>query len=400
MSKRPPEKISKRMVDALSAHGKPGVYWDRDLPGFGVRLYPTGRKTYVVQSRGPTGSRRVTVGQHGEISAEKARKAAAAIIDRIKAGENPAPERPELVAEPTVADLAERYLRTHVAVQCKASSMRLYRQLLRLHILPALGEMPVGSVERKHVAALHYALRDRPGTANPVLWVLSKMFSLADDWGLRPAGRNPCRTVRRYRTYHRERFLTKAEYRRIGRMLCEADAKGSPWPPAVAAIRLLMLTGCRSEEIATLRWDDVDRSAGELRLRDTKTGSRMVPLTPTALAVLNGIDRVVGNPWVFVGLKPASHVSSLANHWHRLRVRADLEDVRLHDLRHSYASRALALGESLSMIGKLLGHSNVETTARYAHLARDTEKVSAARVAGSIEANILPEELRSEEAAA
>ena len=398
MSKRPPEKISKRMVDALSAHGRPGVYWDRDLPGFGVRLYPTGRKTYVVQSRGPTGSRRVTVGQHGAISAEQARKAAAAIIDRIKAGEDPMPEVAE--PEPTVADLAEKYLRTHVAVQCKASSMRRYRQLLQHHILPALGEMPVGSVERKHVAALHYALRDRPGTANPVLWVLSKMFSLADDWGLRPGGANPCRTVRRYRIHYRERFLNREEYRRIGRVLCEADAKGSPWPPAVAAIRLLMLTGCRSNEIATLRWDDVDRTAGELRLRDTKTGARMVPLTPTALGVLDGIERIPGKPWVFVGQKPASHVSSLGRYWHRLRVRADLADVRLHDLRHSYASRALALGESLSMIGKLLGHSKVETTGRYAHLARDTEKVSAARVAGSIEANILPEVLRPEGAAA
>ena len=142
MSKRPAEKISKRMVDALSAHGRPGVYWDRDLPGFGVRLYPTGRTTYVVQSRGPTGSRRVTVGQHGAISAEQARKAAAAIIDRIKAGEDPIPEVAEPGREPTVADLAERYLRTHVAVQCKASSMRRYRQLPHHHILPALGEMP------------------------------------------------------------------------------------------------------------------------------------------------------------------------------------------------------------------------------------------------------------------
>ena len=167
---------------------------------------------------------------------------------------------------------------------------------------------------------------------------------------------------------------------------CCATDRGRP-------IRLLMLTGCRSKEIATLRWDDVNRSAGELPLRDTKTGSRMVPLTPTALAVLNGIDRVSGNPWVFVGQKPASHVSSLANHWHRLRVRADLEDVRLHDLRHSHASRALALGEGLSMIGKLLGHRKVKTTARYAHLARDTERVSAARVAGSIEANILGDAL-------
>ena len=388
------------MVDALSSHGKAGVYWDRDLPGFGVRLYGTGRKTYVVQTRGPAGSRRVTVGQHGKISAEQARNMAAAIIDRIKAGKEPMPETAASAPEPSVSDLAERFMRTHVAVECKASTSRLYRQRLNNHILPALGEMPVGSVEREHIAALHHALREIQPTANSVLWVLSKMFAVAEAWGLRATGSNPCRSVRKYKSRYRERFLSREEYRRIGRVLDEAQARGSAWPAAVAAIRLLMLTGCRSNEIATLRWDDVDRTVGELRLRDTKTGARMVPLTPTALELVDGIERIPGNPWVFVGRKSGSHVGDLSNHWHGLRVRADLSDVRLHDLRHSYASRALALGESLSMIGKLLGHRKVETTARYAHLARDTEKVSAARVAGSIETDILPEVVREEAAAA
>ena len=141
-----------------------------------------------------------------------------------------------------------------------------------------------------------------------------------------------------------------------------------------------------------MRWDDVDRTAGELRLRDAKTDARMVPLTPTALEVLADIPRVPGNPWVFVGQKPGTRLSSIDQHWQRLRVRAGLDDVRIHDLRHTYASRALALGESLTMIGKLLGHSKVGTTARYAHLARDTEKASAAKVAGSISADIMPED--------
>ena len=399
MSKSP-VKLSKRTVDALSADGKPGVYWDRDLRGFGVRLYPTGRKTYVVQCRGPEGSRRVTLGRHGKISAEQARKAAAAIIDRVKAGKAPMPEAAEPAPEPTVADLAERFTRTHVAVECSASTMVSYRQRLDNHILPALSTMPVGSVEREHIARLHHALRDKQCTANTVLWTLSKMFSLAEVWGLRPTGRNPCRHVRRYKSNYRERFLSREEYRRIGRVLDEAQAQGSAWPPAVAAIRMLALTGCRSQEIATLRWDDVDRSAGKLRLRDSKTGPRMVSLTPTVLEVLDGVERIEGNPWVFVGAKPGCHVSQLSNHWRPLRTRADLPDVRLHDLRHSYASRGLALGESLSMIGKLLGHRNLETTARYAHLARDTEKVSAARVASSIEANILPKSVREKSAAA
>ena len=154
--------------------------------------------------------------------------------------------------------------------------------------------------------------------------------------------------------------------------------------PAAAALRLLMLTGCRLNEILTLRWDDVDHTAGELRLRDGKTGARMVPLTPTAAAVLAGIARV--NPWVIAWDRPEGHLSYLSVYWYRVRERAELEDVRIHDLRHSYASRALALSESLTMIGRLLGHADIGSTARYAHLARDTEKISAARVGGSIEA--------------
>ncbi len=381
------------MVDGLSVHGKSAVYWDRDLPGFGVRVYRSGRKTYVVQSRGPKGSRRVTIGRHGEVTAQQARRQAAAIIGRIKAGKAPRPQSAEPVAEPTVADLAQRYLRTHVAVECKPASERSYRGSLA-HILPVLGDMPVGSVEREHVASLHLAMRDTPVAANKALSVLSKMFSLAEAWGLRAPRRNPCRSVRRYRTPRRERFLSREEYRRIGRVLKRAEADGSAWPSAVAAIRLVMLTGCRSREVATLRWDDVDVGAGKLRLRDSKSGPRMVALTPTAVQVLEGIPRLDGNPWVFSGRSQRSRVSNLANHWNRLRERADLTDVRLHDLRHSYASRALALGESLSMIGKLLGHSKVETTGRYAHLARDTEKVSAARIAGSIEEDILPDVVR------
>ena len=216
------------------------------------------------------------------------------------------------------------------------------------------------------------------------------MFQLAEAWGLAPLGANPCRFVPRYREGRRERFLTAAEYRRVGRELRALEAQGAGAARAAAALRLLMLTGCRLTEVLALRWDDVDRSAGELRLRDSKTGARMVPLTPTAARLLDGIARVPGNPWVFPGRRPGRHLVRLRPFWHRVRERAGLEDVRIHDLRHSFASRALAMGESLPMIGRLLGHADVGTTARYAHLARDTEKKSAARVGGSIEADIVP----------
>ena len=395
MPRRSTVTLTGRAVDALTASARDVIVWDRELAGFGVRVYPSGRKVYVVQSRAGGSPRRVTLGTHGEITATQARLRAAQVIDRIKRGEDPALPPPH-AGTTTVADLAERYMSAHVAQNCNAHTAGIYRGSLENHILPALGMMPLGMVERSHVQALHYRLRATPRAANRALMVLSKMFTLACAWGLVADGANPCRAVRKYRERKRERLLSRAEYRRLGSALAEAEAEaaagtdGAVSPYAIAALRLLMLTGCRLNEILTLRWDDVDRTAGEFRLRDGKTGTRMVPLTPTAETVLAGIPRVPHNPWVIVGKQPGTHLPSITQEWYRLRARAGLDDVRIHDLRHSYASRALAAGESLSMIGKLLGHADIQSTARYAHLARETERTSAARVGASIGADIAP----------
>ena len=254
----------------------------------------------------------------------------------------------------------------------------------------------VDEVEREDVAELHHRLRDTPYMANTVVGVLSKMYRLAEAWDLVPAGCNPCRSVRRYRERARERFLTPEELRRLGRALREAEADGSSWPPAVAAVRLLLLTGCRKGEILTLRWEDVDLGTGELRLADTKTGPRAVPISSAAVRLLAGLPRRPGDPWVIPGRRPGTHLRAVDGAWWIVRARAGLADVRLHDLRHSFASRALALGESLPMIGRLLGHTQVETTARYAHLARDSVREAAARVAESIAADVLPEDSGSD----
>lgn len=386
MPKRSELKLTKRAVDALEVEYKDAVFWDRDLAGFGVRVHPTGRKVYVVQTRGPGGPKRVTIGRHGELSTDEARKRAVPIIDRIKRGESPTPNPPEPAL--TVAGLAERFMRVHVKTQLKPSTAASYRYLIEKHILPALGGMEIEQVGRAQVSALHHSLRGAPSMANGSVGVLSKMFSLAETWELIPPGNNPCRAVRPYSMRRRERFLTDEEFRRLGGALKDAEADGSIWPPAVAAIRLLMLTGCRRSEILNLRWDDLDHTAGELRLRDAKTGPRMVPLTTPALRVLDGIARLPGNPWVFPGQNGASRPLNITPYWERIRTGAGLDDVRIHDLRHSYASRALALGEGLSAIGKLLGHAKVSTTARYAHLMRDAEKAAAARVGDSIGAHL------------
>ena len=384
--------LSNRTVAALKV-ARDTVFWDRDLTGFGVRVYPTGGKVYIAQARGPDGPKRMTVGRHDVLHADQARQRAALIIARIKAGEEPVPLPLAARANggPTVADLAARYLEEHVEVKLKPNTQRQFRGVLRRHILPALGKMPLIAIERAQVVDLQQKLCDRPVTANTAVKVLSHMYRLGEGWGMVPEGCNPCRSTEKYPERRRERFLTDVEFARLGRVLDEAVDSASASPIAVAAIRLLMLTGCRKSEILTLRWTDVDLEAGELHLADAKAGPRTVHLPPTAVRLLEALPRREGCRWVFPGEDREGRFSGggLDHVWQTLRTNAELEDVRLHDLRHSFASRALALGETLPVIGKLLGHNDIETTARYAHLARDSIHEAAERIAGSVAADIL-----------
>ncbi len=389
------ETLSNRTVAALSVE-RDTVFWDRVLPGFGVRVYPSGGKVYIAQARERTGKKlpkRVTVGRHDVLNADEARQRAALILARIRAGEEPLPLPLAARANggPTVTDLAERYLEEHVEVRLKPRTRQSIRGALRNHILPALGRIPMAAVERRHVIDLQQSMIAYPVAANRALKILSHMYRLGEGWGLAPEGCNPCRSIEKFPERSRERFLTDAEFARLGQVLDEAVAGGRGSPAAVAAIRLLMLTGCRRSEVLALRWTDVDLEAGELRLADAKTGPRAVQLSPTAVRLLKTLPRRTDSPWVFPGKDKDGRYSADGLHyvWQTVRSRAGLDDVRLHDLRHSFASRALALGETLPVIGKLLGHSDIETTARYAHLARDSIHEAAERVADSIAAEIL-----------
>ena len=388
-SNRRRRSLSDRVVDDLPVADRDVIYWDADLPGFGVRVYATGAKAYLVQSRGQAGSKRVALGRHGVVPAEEARRRGAEVLARIRAGTGPG-SGAEDGGRATVADLAERYLREHVAVRCKPLTFRNYRHVIQKNVLPLLGQLPVAELERRHVAELHYQLRRTPVSANDAVNALSRMLNRADAWGMVPPGSNPCRGMRRYRTRRPERFLTEHEFRRLGETLDALEAEGRLPAHAAAALRLLMLTGCRRGEILGLRWADVRLDRSEIQLVDSKTGPRTVSLSPAAARVLADLPRPAGNPWVIAGAKPGARLPHITYYWYRVRQRAGLEDVRLHDLRHSFASRALALGEPLPMIGRLLGHTKIQTTARYAHLARDPVRDSAERVAASIAADILP----------
>ncbi len=381
-------KLSKRTIDALAVERGDKVFWDGDLPGFGIRVHATGRRVYVAQARTPGGlPKRVRLGRFEDMTTKQARQEAAEIIDRIRRGEDPLP--PPAPAEPTVADLAVRYMEGHVEVNCRPLTVETYRRVLKLHILPKLGALRFSEVDRSHVSVLHYGLRDKPAQANKAVGVFSKMFKLAVAWGMTPARPNPCRSVKRYRERSCERFLTRDEYTRLGRVLVEAESESTLMASAVAAIRLLLLTGCRRNEILTLRWDDIDHMVNELRFLDSKTGPRYVPLTSAVERVLARIPRIEGNPWVIAGQDRKDRLKRIDPFWNKLRVRAGLEDVRLHDFRHSFASQALEIGEGLPVIARLLGHRTVMTTVKYAHLARDTERASATKVGDSIGADLL-----------
>ena len=382
-------RISGRTVAALAVE-KDTVFWDSELSGFGVRVYPTGSKFYVVQTRadGKAG-KRVTVGRHGVLTADEARRRAALIISRIKAGEEPVAEPMESVPEdcPTIGELAREWLEKHVDPRCKPKTRQMYRLMVDRHLVPAFGKERALSIGRARVVALHHSMDATPAMANQVVNALSGIWRLAEDNGRLPEGRNPCRTIVKYKQRKRERFLSEEEFRRLGRTLAEAgDLKGVSLH-AAAAIRLLLLTGCRKSEILTLKWEEVDLEAGVLNLPDSKTGKRSIPLSPEAVKVLSGIPRIDGNPWVIPGKTEGKHRRSLQAPWKIVCERAGIQDMRIHDCRHSFASRALALGESLPAIGKLLGHSQVETTARYAHLARDSVREAAVRISDSIAAD-------------
>ena len=371
-------KLTVRTVLASKASERDLFIWDDELAGFGLRVKPSGVKSYLIQYRNlHNQSRRHTIGRHGVFSPEKAREKARRMLADIQDGADPAKERKEARKASSVAELAERYLEQHARAKKRPSSVRMDEANLRLHVLPTLGRMKVAAITRSDITNLHHSMRDRPGAANRVLALLSKMFNLAEKWDLRLDGSNPCRHVERYRERKMERFLATEELARLGAVLSEAGRTATELPSVIAAIRLLIFTGARLGEILSLQWRDVDFERACLRLPESKTGAKVIHLNAPAMEVLNGLEREEGNPWVIAGRVPGKPLVNLRKPWHRIREAAGLADVRLHDLRHSFASVGVTGGLSLPMIGALLGHAQPATTARYAHLAADPLKQAA-----------------------
>ncbi len=379
-------KITKHLVEAAEIRDKHYTITDSQIPGFGIRIMRGGTRTYVVMYRAGGRRRRMVLGHHGVTTPEQARTSAINILARVRNGEDPAASRQNGGHIITVADLAERFDEEHIAVRLKPKSADNYRLHLRVHILPALGHFKVAEVKRSDVANLHHKLRRTSHTANRCLAVLSKMFNLAELWDLRPDASNPCRHVKKYPEGKRERYLSADELTRLGEVLRQCEQEGIESASMINLIRLLVLTGCRLSEIQTLKWDYVDLESGVLRLPDSKTGAKIVHIDGAAARILSGIERLERNPWVITGKLENTHLQDPQRPWRRIRARAGLDDVRIHDLRHTFASVAVSGGQGLPMIGKMLGHTQVQTTARYAHLATEPVKRATEDVSASIEA--------------
>jgi integrase len=366
-------KLTKRFIEAVQpVPDREVVKFDDELHGFGIRVWPSAKRVYFVKYRTRDGrQRKLTIGTHGIITAEQARATARRCLADASQGEDPAATRKAQREAPTMAQLAERYLVEHARPHKKPSSVANDERLLAKKVLPELGPLKAHAVTRADVARLHRSFQATPFEANRLLALLSRMFTLAEEWHVRPQRTNPCRGLKRFNESRRQLFLSELQLGRLGRALSEAERDRSEPPAALMAVSLLLYTGCRLSEILTLRWEEVDLERGYLRLSDSKTGRKDVPLNGPAIAILAEAKRDPENPYVIPGRKRGTHLVNLELAWRRIRARAGLEGIRLHDLRHTFASAGASNGVSLPLLGALLGHTQPATTSRYAHCAAD-----------------------------
>jgi integrase len=406
------QRISKRLVDSLRPAKKESIVWDSALRGFGVRVRPSGAMSYVVVYRAGVGRkapvRKVTLGAVGKITPDTARQLAQKALGAIANGRDPATERARDRESMTVKELIEVFLNDHAELKLKSTTARRYAGLLRRWVVPELGATKASNVTRAAIADLHRKMRRRPASANMMCAAVSSAYSFAQRRGLVPEAFNPATRIEKYPERRRERFLTNTELAAIGGALREAETTGIPWvinankPNAkhipkqaknqrtiygqfvTAAVRLLLFTGCRLREILHLKWEHVDAERGLLLLPDSKTGRRAVMLSAPALAVLDSLPRV--GPYVIPAGDPNRPRHDLKRLWSAVCQRARLDRVRLHDLRHTYASVGAGGGLGLPVIGKLLGHTQPATTQRYAHLDNDPLKRAAETIATQISA--------------
>ena len=390
-------KLTERTVDAATPRSGRYFVWDTELKGFGLRVAESGTKTYVVRYRqrgiGPAAPKRfVVVGRHGAVTPDEARTRAKAILGEVAAGRDPAGASTRAGDALTCAALVDRFIAEHMRPKRKARTAADYEAVLRKYFVPRFGKRAATTLSSAEIARLHLSMQDRPYQANHLLAIIASMYGFAARRGIVEIGVNPTVNIERYRESARERYLTTEELSRLGETLRVAETIGLPWrlrpdqpiskhlaheenqrtifPPEVAlAIRLLLFTGARLREILNLEWPHVDLERGLMLLPDSKTGRKTIVISAPVLDLLRIATRT--SKFVIAGAAVDLPRSDLKKPWRAVQQHAGLDNVRLHDLRHTFASIGAGASLGLPIVGKLLGHSQPATTARYAHLDAD-----------------------------
>lgn len=395
-------KLTKKTVDAAKPKDTEYFVWDDDLAGFGLRVFPSGKKSYVVQYRQHRRTRRMAIGPHGVFTPDEARKEAKGILGEVARGGDPAEIKARARDDMTVSELCDKYLAEGCGHK-KASTIATDEGRIERHVKPLLGTLLVRNVTRHDVEKFMQSIangktradkktkkrgraivRGGDGTARRTVSMLGGIFTFASkSLLLRPD--NPVHGVKKSKDKKRSRFLNQVEFKRLGEALVRAENENVN-PNAVAAIKLLILTGCRKSEILTLKWKYVDFENKALRLPDSKTNEKTIPVGKPALDILRHLDRIEGSEYVLPGATDDGPYVGLQKEWERIRKWADIEDVRIHDLRRSFGSTAASNRESLIVIGKILGHADPKTTQIYAHLMDDPLQTAVEDTSSLIEA--------------
>ena len=420
-------KISNRTVEALRPQAKTFVAYDEALAGFGVRVTSNGTKSWIVEYRAGGGgrgahTRRITIANAALIGADQARREARNVLARVRLGADPAAERADQRSATTFAQIADDYMEREIKPKRADKTANLYELVFRLHILPEIGAKRAREINHADIDRLHRKVgADAKVTANRAVVLITAVFNWAggsrdnksNQYGL-PGGFNPALGIKRYPEESRERFLTGEELLRLGEAIREAETVGIPYeidptkpkakhapkpenrrtmisPHVAAALRLLLFTGARLREILHLKWDHVDFERGILLLPKSKTGKKTIVLNGPALAILSNLPRL--GEFVVAGQSAGGRSedeeqprADLNRPWRAVRRRAGLGDLRIHDLRHSFASVGVGGGMGLPIIGKLLGHRHTATTEKYAHLDTDPLRKASNRIGESIAA--------------
>jgi integrase len=390
-------KLTKRTVDAAAPRLGRYIVWDTELKGFALRVAESGTKTYILRYRprgtGRAGPRRFMVlGRHGVVTPDEARVHARTILGAVAGGQDPAKERSRANSAMPIAQLVELFIDRHAEPKRKARTAAGYAALLNNYLVPKFGKKPADQLTTAEISRLHLSLRDRPYQANRLVAVIASMYGFAARHGVVPRGSSPAQGIERFRESARERFLGVEELNRLGETLRLAETEGLPWPSdankpeskhlvrkenrrtilaqeVVLAFRLLMFTGARLQEILTLQWSHIDFERGLINVPDSKTGRKTIIMSTVTIDLLR--DRERRGVFVIPGTDSDRSRSDLKKPWRAIQRHAALEGVGIHDLRHTFASIGAGASLGLPIVGKLLGHSQPATTARYAHLDAD-----------------------------